>query len=90
MTVGVASHRERSGVALASRVQSEPARGNDMHTCRCCKRALGPNSVRDAVCLRCLYAIDRGGGWDDEDTRPGKRADVRAIDAAPTALLLQA
>jgi len=87
MTVGVASHRERSSAVLARLVQSEPARGNDMHTCRCCKRALGPHAVRDAFCLRCLYTIESGAVWDDEPTRPGKRNDVRA---SPTALLLPA
>jgi len=85
MTVGVASHRERSSASLASRVQSGRARGNAMHKCRCCKRALGPDSVRDAVCFRCLYTIDRGGVWEDEPTRPGKPARTPT-----TALLLEA
>jgi hypothetical protein len=36
-----------------------------MHTCNCCRRILS-NSNRDALCLKCLYVIDRGGAFDDE------------------------
>ena len=58
-----------------------------MHTCNCCRRILS-NSSRDALCLRCLYLIDRGGEFDDEpETKPGKRpslvaANVGGVDAA--------
>jgi hypothetical protein len=44
-----------------------------MHKCNRCRRTLS-NSVRDALCLRCLYAIDRGGAFDEEpETKPGLR-----------------
>ena len=43
-----------------------------MHTCSYCRRTLS-NSGRDALCLKCLYSIDRGRAFDDEpETKPGK------------------
>jgi hypothetical protein len=55
-----------------------------MHTYSRCRRVL-INSSRDAVCLRCLYSIDRGGGFDDEP-EPGKRALSTAADVNAVAL----
>jgi hypothetical protein len=58
-----------------------------MHACNCCRRILS-NCNRDALCLKCLYVIDRGSAFDDEaETKPGKlpssiAADVVAVDAA--------
>lgn len=57
-----------------------------MHTCSCCRGIL-TNSSRDALCLKCLYLIDRGRAFDEEpETKPGKRplsiaADVGNPDA---------
>src|SRR5438874_7833824 len=50
-----------------------PAGGSTMHTCSKCRRTLS-NATRDALCLRCLYAIDRGGAFAvEEETKPGRR-----------------
>jgi hypothetical protein len=53
-----------------------------MHKCNSCRRTLS-NASRDALCLKCLYVIDRGGAFDDEpETKPGKRPASIAADAA--------
>jgi hypothetical protein len=74
--------------ALASIVQCQSAgRATTMHNCTGCRRTLS-NSSRNALCLRCLYLLDRGRPFDDEpETRPGKRpssiaVEVVAVDAA--------
>ena len=53
-----------------------------MHNCSRCRRVL-INSSRDALCLRCLYVVDRGRAFDDEpDTKPGTRGPAAPIDNA--------
>jgi hypothetical protein len=53
-----------------------------MHTCSSCRRILS-NSSRDALCLKCLYLIDRGRAFDDEpETKPGKSPSWSARDNA--------
>lgn len=58
-----------------------------MTKCTSCKRTLS-HSIRDVLCLRCLYAIEvRGDGhglYDDEEekTRPGIRPAMLAAEAA--------
>jgi hypothetical protein len=57
-----------------------------MHRCTGCRRALS-NSVRNALCLRCLYALDRGSAFnEDAETKPGKRPTSIAPDVLAAAL----
>jgi hypothetical protein len=52
-----------------------------MNTCRKCRRALSQPSARDALCVRCLHALDRGAAFgDDLETKPGKRPRMRQTD----------
>jgi hypothetical protein len=55
-----------------------------MHTCNCCRRILS-NANRDALCLKCLYLIDRGSAFDDDpETKPGMHpASIAAEASAP-------
>ena len=57
-----------------------------MHKCNGCRRTLS-NTNRDALCLKCLYVIDRGGAFDDEpETKPGKRPASIAADVDASAM----